>query len=85
MGSETFAPVREDLSPTEQVYRMPPRAIADLVDAPVTPAVSVCPNREWLLVMERAGPPPISKLAAPELRLAGLRIDPRTNGRSRAS
>lgn len=64
-------------------YRMPTKAIADLVDAPLTPAVRVGPNRQWMLLMERPNFPPISELAQPELRLAGLRINPRTNGRSR--
>lgn len=63
-------------------YRMPPKAIADLVDAPPTPAVSISPNRELLLLMNRPNLPPITELAQPELRLAGLRINPRTNGKS---
>jgi len=71
--------------PTAVPYRMPPKAIADLVDAPPTPAVSVGPNRQWMLIMERPSLPSIAELAQPELRLAGLRINPRTNGPSRAS
>ncbi|MDW8464984.1 MAG: prolyl oligopeptidase family serine peptidase [Chloroherpetonaceae bacterium] len=66
-------------------YKMPPKAIADLVDAPPTPAVSLSPNRTLMLILERPSLPPISELAAPEYRLAGLRINPRTNGPSRAS
>jgi dipeptidyl aminopeptidase/acylaminoacyl peptidase len=65
-------------------YRLPPKAIADLVDAPPTPFVSLSPNREWLLLMELPNLPPLSELAQPELRLAGLRLNPRTNGPSRA-
>jgi dipeptidyl aminopeptidase/acylaminoacyl peptidase len=66
-------------------YRMPPKPIADLADAPPTPAVSVSPDRQWLLLVERPGLPPIRDLARAELKLAGLRFDPRTNGPSRAS
>jgi len=66
-------------------YRMPPKAIADLVDAPLPPSVSISPNRDWMLLMEMPNLPPISELAQPELRLAGLRINPRTNGPSRSS
>lgn len=62
---------------------MPPKAIANLIDAPVTPHVMVSPDRQWLLLMHRPSLPPISELAQPELRLAGLRINPRTNGQSR--
>lgn len=66
-------------------YRTPPQEIVTLIDAPVTPDVSVAPNRRWLLLMEKPSLPPLSELAQPEVRLAGLRINPRTNGPSRAS
>lgn len=72
-------------SQTATGYKMPPKAIADLVDAPPTPAVSLSPNRTVLLILERPSLPPISELAAPEYRLAGLRLNPRTNGPSRES
>lgn len=74
-------------SPSAQqplTYMMPPQAIADLVDAPPTPAVSISPDEQWMLLMQQPGLPPIDEVAAPELRLAGLRINPRTNGPSRA-
>ena len=38
-----------------------------------------------MLLMGRPSLPPISELAQPELRIAGLRINPRTNGQSRAA
>jgi len=69
----------------QQVYQSPPKAIADLVDAPPTPSVSFSPDHHWMLIMERASLPSIEELSQPELRLAGLRINPRTNGPSRAS
>src|SRR6266542_2144192 len=65
-------------------YQLPPKAIADVVDAPETPDVSLSPDRTSLLLLERPGYPPIAELAQPELRLAGLRLNPRTNGPSRA-
>ncbi len=65
-------------------YKLPPKAIADIVDAPPTPLLSVSPKNDVALVLERSSLPPISELAAPELRLAGIRINPRTFGRSRA-
>lgn len=67
----------------ENDYKMPPKAIADLVDAPGTPGVSVSPNKKHILILERASLPSIKELSQPELRLAGLRINPATNGRSR--
>ncbi len=63
---------------------MPPKEIAEIVDAPLTPAISLDPNRNWMLMMARPSLPPISEMARPELRLAGLRIDPDTGGPSRA-
>ncbi|MEW6736712.1 MAG: prolyl oligopeptidase family serine peptidase [Acidobacteriota bacterium] len=68
----------------QSVYRLPPKVIVDLVDAPLTPAVSLSPNREWMLLLKRASLAPISEFAQPELRLAGLRINPRTYGKSLA-
>ncbi len=66
-----------------QEYRLPPKAIADLIDAPLTPAVGLGPHRQWLLLMQQPSLPPISEVSQPELRLGGIRINPRTNGRSR--
>jgi dipeptidyl aminopeptidase/acylaminoacyl peptidase len=67
----------------QQGYRQPPAPIADILDAPQTPAVFVSPDRAWLLLAERAALPSIAELSEPELRLAGLRINPRTGGQSR--
>ena len=66
-------------------YKMPPKAIADLVDAPVTPNVSLSPDKKHILILERSSLPSIEELSQPELRLAGLRINPFTNGRSRSN
>lgn len=69
---------------TDAVYQMPPANLAAIVDAPPTPGVSLAPAREWMLLMHRPSLPPISELAEPELRLAGMRIKPATNGPSRS-
>ena len=70
---------------TKTSYGMPPIAIAGLIDAQVTPAVSVGPNGKMILIMHRPSLAPISEVAQPELRLAGIRINPRTNARARRS
>src|SRR5688572_30481240 len=67
----------------QQGYRQPPSPIANILDAPQTPAVFVSPDRTWLLLAERASLPSIAELSDPELRLAGIRINPRTGGQSR--
>ncbi len=64
-------------------YQSPSPDLAALVDAPPTPWVSASPDHRWLLVMARPALPSIDELAAPEARLAGLRINPRTTGPSR--
>ena len=64
-------------------YQMPPQVLADIIDAPRTPWISFSPDDRWMLFMERPGLPSIEEVAQPELRLAGLRINPRTNGPSR--
>lgn len=65
-------------------YQTPPEPVASLVEAPEPPAVSLDGTREWMLLMEKPGYPSIGELAQPELRLAGLRMNPRTNGTSRS-
>ncbi len=64
-------------------YQVPAQVLVDIIDAPPTPYVSLSPDKEWLLLLERPGYPPIEEVAQPELRLAGLRINPLNNGRSR--
>jgi dipeptidyl aminopeptidase/acylaminoacyl peptidase len=69
-------------------YQQPPKAIVDIVDALPTPGINLSPagaasEKRWLLIEHFAGLPPIADLAQPELRLAGLRFNPKTDGPSR--
>jgi len=66
-------------------YQTPPKAIVDLVNAPLTPNTMLSPSKEQFVFMERPAMSGIDELSQPELRIAGLRINPRTNGRSRSS
>ena len=52
----------------------------DVLNAPPTPAVSVSPQRDYAIFMQVVRYPPISDVAQPMLRLAGIRIDTNTNG-----
>jgi dipeptidyl aminopeptidase/acylaminoacyl peptidase len=67
----------------QTAYQNPPKAIADLVNAPSTPSVSFSKNGDWMMLLERADNPSIEELSKPELRIAGLRINPATSGPSR--
>jgi len=71
------------LAQEQATYMMPPEPIARLIDAPKTPSVSLNPDHTWMLLRERPGQPSIEEVAQPELRIGGLRINPRTNGESR--
>ena len=64
----------------QMAYKQPPPAIAKVLDTPPTPTASFSPDRTRMLMTERNGLPPISDVGAPYLRLAGSRINPRTNG-----
>jgi dipeptidyl aminopeptidase/acylaminoacyl peptidase len=62
-------------------YQKAPEPIPHILSAPPTPLVLISPDSEWLLVADRLTYPPIADLAQPMLRLAGVRINPATNGR----
>jgi len=64
----------------DQAYRKPSREILAVLEAPETPAIFVSPSRRDALLAERLRYPPIAELAQPMLALAGVRINPRTNG-----
>ncbi len=66
-------------------YQLPPQEIIDLVDAPSTPSMRISPANSHILLIDNPELPTIADLAAPELRLGGIRIDPINNGRSRTS
>src|SRR2546422_9818024 len=64
-------------------YKRPPAPIPRILDADPAPIVQLSPDRAWLLLMDRPALPHIEEAAAPELRLAGDRINPRNDNRSR--
>jgi len=64
-------------------YKAPPKTITDILNAPATPGTSISPARDRIALLEPLRYPPISELAQPMLRLAGLRINPNTNGQHR--
>ncbi|WP_367865740.1 alpha/beta hydrolase family protein [Pedobacter sp. WC2423] len=57
-------------------YQLPPKAIADLLLANPTPAVSLDSKAEWMLLSTKNSYPSVEELAMPEFRIAGLRINP---------
>lgn len=64
----------------QDAYLTPPDPIPAIVTAQPTPTVLVGRDRQTLALLTRDGLPSIAEMAEPELRLAGFRISPRTNG-----
>jgi dipeptidyl aminopeptidase/acylaminoacyl peptidase len=65
-------------------YQMPPKAIADVVDAAPTPASALSPDGKWLLLMQPPALLSIADLSQPELKLAGVRFNPETHDQTRS-
>ncbi len=64
-------------------YKLPPKEVVDILDAPPTPIVSMSPQRDAMMLVEYEAHPPIALLAQPYHRIAGLRINPELNARQR--
>src|SRR3989475_12655469 len=64
----------------QQGYQKPPKAVLDVLNAPVTPRASVGRTRDVVLLYSQELYPPIADVARPFLRLAGVRIDSAKNG-----
>ena len=60
-------------------YQKPPASILELVDVERAPIVSIDSKKEQMLFYYRDAFKSLSDLSQPELRLAGLRINPKTN------
>ncbi len=67
----------------QETYQKPPKEILDVLNATVIPSTSVSPSKDKIALLEPLRYPPISELAQPMLRLAGLRINPNNNGQHR--
>ncbi|HXK04515.1 MAG TPA: prolyl oligopeptidase family serine peptidase [Verrucomicrobiae bacterium] len=63
-----------------ETYRKPSKAILDALNSPPTPALTFSPNNEFAMQGQPVRYPPIAELAQPMLRIAGMRINPKTNG-----
>jgi dipeptidyl aminopeptidase/acylaminoacyl peptidase len=66
--------------PAPATYLTPPQAMIDILDAEPLPTVITGPQREIIALMTRRSMPSIEDVSQPMLRIAGLRINPRTNG-----
>jgi dipeptidyl aminopeptidase/acylaminoacyl peptidase len=64
-------------------YQTPPKDIADLLLAKPTPTVRIDSKAEWMLLSERNSYPTVEELGQPEIRIAGLRLNPNNFSPSR--
>jgi dipeptidyl aminopeptidase/acylaminoacyl peptidase len=65
----------------QEPYKLPPKEIVDILDAPPTPMVLMSPARDRLALVEYESMPSIAYVARPMLRIAGIRITPFNNSR----
>src|SRR5262245_2593329 len=77
LGAQGTAPQRTG-------YLTPPQAIVDIMSAEPLPGVAVSPTRDVIALTRRTSMPSIAEVSQPMLRLAGMRINPKTNGPHRA-
>jgi dipeptidyl aminopeptidase/acylaminoacyl peptidase len=69
------------LSAQDATYEKPAKEVLEVLHAPLPPTALLSPNRRVLILAELNRYPAVAELAEPMLRLAGLRINPKTNGR----
>ena len=65
----------------QEPYKLPPKEIVDIVDAPPPPRAMMNPPGDIMLLAEYESLPSIAYLSQPLLRLAGTRITPKYNSR----
>ena len=66
-------------------YQQPPQEILDLVDVARAPSVLIDEGKNYMVLLFRDSYESIEDLSQEELRLGGLRIDPKTNIGSRVT
>ena len=65
--------------PAQELYKLPPKEVVAIVDAPPTPRVLVSPARDVMALVEYQAMPTIADISQPLLRIAGIRITPLVN------
>ncbi len=72
-------------TPPAPGYLTPPKVVVDILDTPPLPQAVVSPTRQSIALLHRKSMPNLAELARPMLRLAGTRVNPKTNGPHRTS
>jgi len=72
------------LQPQEiSIYKKPPKEILDLVDVSLPPRVLIDEKKSFMIHLYRDSYKSIDELSEPEIKLGGLRLNPKSNNRSR--
>jgi dipeptidyl aminopeptidase/acylaminoacyl peptidase len=67
----------------ELTYQVPDKVVAQFVDSPRNPSALVGPDRKTAVLVTPRAFPSIAEISATELRLAGIRIDPKNRSTTR--
>jgi len=81
----TFLSIISITAQENSTYQKPPNEILELVDVPRAPSVLLDESKENMILLYRNSYKSIEELSQEELRLGGLRIDPKTNIGSRVT
>ena len=70
---------------SQEPYKLPPKDVIDIIDAPPLPRASMNPTGDLMLLSESESMPSIAYMSQPLLRIAGTRITPNYNSRQQTS
>jgi dipeptidyl aminopeptidase/acylaminoacyl peptidase len=69
----------------QEPYKLPPKDVIDIVNAPLPPQAIMSPTGNKMLLAEYEVYPSIEYMAQPMLRLAGMRLLPKNNSRQQTT
>ncbi|MCC8143817.1 MAG: prolyl oligopeptidase family serine peptidase [Tannerellaceae bacterium] len=72
-----------DIQAQESKYQRPPQVLEEVALVKLSPAAVISEDNNWILQLERSPYRSIARLAQPELKLAGTRINPENFSQSR--
>ncbi len=72
-------------TPDAPRYMTPPKEVVDAFDAPPLPGAILSPSKQVMALTYRRAYPTIAELSQPILRLAGARVNPKSNGPQRTA
>lgn len=73
----------QSVQASDQGYQIPSKGLADLVNAKLAPTTRLSPDNQWMTFFERQRIAELSELAKPELKLAGIKLNPENFSRAR--